>query len=576
MDLKHFLKYTDPKIIGRGFAYLSGGAVKDLYESAPGMWLAKVQGTRNYKVEIRLDDNLIIDWNCSCPYDHGDVCKHVVAVLYAIEEELDPGEFISQKPNQRKTENEQIQEIFQNVTKDELQNFIEEMFRADLSMRQRFLVHFSDRIAEEDPEQKYRSLIDHCYMAAEGEFGYVDYYPASELDDTLHELNKKAEELFYGGNNRESFAICKVIIEEVTGLLEFIDDSDGGAWHSIESAFETLNKLAIKADNQIKNELFDWCMDEISKPVYDKYGSGSYYFLYLFPDIIHNGEQEKRFFDLIERRIGVQKAKSFPEYGTGKLIRAKIDYLDLKGRQKEKDALVEAYSYIPDFREMKIERALELGEHQEAVQLCLDGIEIARQNNHYGVVNRWREKLFQISESVGDTAGVLKWAEVLFFENYYSREWYRKLKAAWPEKSWKEKSEELIARIQKENSKGWRSGTDSLAEIFIEEGYIGRLYELVVRNGSDIGFVRRYAGVLKKSYPNEILGLYEKAVRKYAQQTGRNVYREITFRVKEMKEIKGGNEQADNLLKDLLLEYPNRPAMEDEFKKAFPISIRPF
>ncbi|MFW6007061.1 MAG: SNF2-related protein [Bacillota bacterium] len=45
---------------------------------------AKISGTKQYSVKIDLEideENILFENQCSCPYDWGDVCKHVVAVL---------------------------------------------------------------------------------------------------------------------------------------------------------------------------------------------------------------------------------------------------------------------------------------------------------------------------------------------------------------------------------------------------------------------------------------------------------------------------------------------------------------
>jgi uncharacterized Zn finger protein len=45
--------------------------------------VAEVDGSRVYQVELRTARDSVSYWKCSCPYD-GPVCKHVVAVCFAI------------------------------------------------------------------------------------------------------------------------------------------------------------------------------------------------------------------------------------------------------------------------------------------------------------------------------------------------------------------------------------------------------------------------------------------------------------------------------------------------------------
>jgi uncharacterized Zn finger protein len=70
-------------ILERGKTYFTSGSVNELKETSDG-WHAVIKGQEHYKVLISTNDDEITDWNCSCPYDHGPICKHVTAVLYAI------------------------------------------------------------------------------------------------------------------------------------------------------------------------------------------------------------------------------------------------------------------------------------------------------------------------------------------------------------------------------------------------------------------------------------------------------------------------------------------------------------
>jgi len=83
MDYQNFEAHIDYRILQSGQQYFAFEAVKELEQTKEG-WQAKVSGTNTYEVVIN-GEHTISDWNCSCPYDHGPVCKHVAAVLYAIQ-----------------------------------------------------------------------------------------------------------------------------------------------------------------------------------------------------------------------------------------------------------------------------------------------------------------------------------------------------------------------------------------------------------------------------------------------------------------------------------------------------------
>ncbi len=68
----------------RGQEYLATGAVLDI-EQREDTLLAEVEGSsyEPYRVTVRLDAGGILDAYCTCPYDWGGYCKHIVAVLLA-------------------------------------------------------------------------------------------------------------------------------------------------------------------------------------------------------------------------------------------------------------------------------------------------------------------------------------------------------------------------------------------------------------------------------------------------------------------------------------------------------------
>ena len=91
MDLLDFEDHIDPKIVARGLGYFDSESVHDLEKIASGTWQANVKGSENYTVEVRTHRNKVKSWDCTCPYDYGPLCKHVVAVLYTIAEKTPQG-----------------------------------------------------------------------------------------------------------------------------------------------------------------------------------------------------------------------------------------------------------------------------------------------------------------------------------------------------------------------------------------------------------------------------------------------------------------------------------------------------
>ncbi|MCL4301695.1 MAG: SWIM zinc finger family protein [Anaerolineae bacterium] len=68
----------------RGRDYYESGAVVDLQQRGDTL-LAQVEGSsyEPYEVTIELENGELVDAECTCPYDWGGFCKHIVAVLFS-------------------------------------------------------------------------------------------------------------------------------------------------------------------------------------------------------------------------------------------------------------------------------------------------------------------------------------------------------------------------------------------------------------------------------------------------------------------------------------------------------------
>ncbi len=83
ITIEHIYERCSPQIFARGKAYYENGAVRNMKwdgEKITGRCL----GThpRPYRVEAKLDDKQGVVWaTCTCPYEYGGDCKHIVALL---------------------------------------------------------------------------------------------------------------------------------------------------------------------------------------------------------------------------------------------------------------------------------------------------------------------------------------------------------------------------------------------------------------------------------------------------------------------------------------------------------------
>lgn len=82
----HFEEDVHLLITERGKEYFDAHQVLMLKQTADG-WTAVIEGTDAYQV-LLVGHDVITSWQCTCPFEHGPVCKHVAAVLYGVREQI--------------------------------------------------------------------------------------------------------------------------------------------------------------------------------------------------------------------------------------------------------------------------------------------------------------------------------------------------------------------------------------------------------------------------------------------------------------------------------------------------------
>ncbi len=569
MTFNNFENNIDPQILERGYRYFKNGYVIEIDEVDTGLWEAEVEGTEVYNVSVRTDKFEIKDWECDCPYDMGSVCKHIAAVLYAIAASMKiEKDQPDNKHHTKKDNKKRIETIIKKVSREELQNFLLDQFKKERSLRNSFIAYFADML-DEEPNEKYRTIIRNLFKSSTDRSGFIDYRKASKFVNSLFELSSKAENILNKGNIPESMIICKTLIEEIPLFINDVERDDGGLGGVIDEAFATLSRISDKAPPMLKDELFEYCIDEFHKEKYHDYESADR-FMDLLPDLVTTEEQEKKFFEHIDKQIEIEKRKEYSDYDIVRLVCAKLEYLKKNNLNSEVKKLLEKNIIYPEFRRIVVDEEIKKKNFARAKDLCLQGIKISENKNHYGTTGEWQEKILDIAGLENNVNDIRKWSELLFFNSHFDMKYYRKLKLTFNVSEWGDECEKIIEKIKKPDKQGNYYLAKSLAEIFIEEKYIERLLKLVQINSDHIEFIDAYAKCLKTKYPEEIISLYVEAIKKHAKITDVKVYYEVVNYMKNLGSVKGSEAKLSQLLNYFRGLYRNRRKMMELLNSNFP------
>jgi len=566
MDYTNFEKTTDSIILDRGKEYFEAGAVSNL-EKLKGEWTACVEGTEDYNVSI-YGIRKIKDWECDCPYDRGPVCKHVIAVLYAIHKE--------KSSKSKKTSKSEVDQIFTKVPTEELLQFFRKNLRSNKDLKQRLLSEFMEYIEVKAGTDKHTQLIRQMTKAAKNRrYGFVDYKESRRLSQQLNGVIVKAQQFLYQKNYIDTLAICKAILVEISELLSEADDSGGYLQDSLYSSYSMIEQLfeaPIAPD--FRDKIFETLLEILQN---DKSNMADirYYIL----NILLEKEWEKTQYIKLVNYLKITLAGltgDYIEYTQASYLGYLSTIYEKIGAAEDLQILEDKYIHLVKIRKNVVERFIKKEAYGQARSIVLEGIEIAKEKDHPGTVSNWKDILIQISKLEGDISAL----RVLLKEQYLSgggdKERFLAYKEIYNSKEWLEERTALIKLFKSEKEKKKRTDNYKfyryqtlLRELYIYEEMWEDLLQYIENTNLYLSSKVQLASHLENHYPANVLTIYEEYVRNLsANSRSRKEYKKVTKFLKEMLTVKGGQLVVDEIVKEFRGLYDRRPAMLDELRKA--------
>lgn len=228
----------------RGESYYQGGAVSALIQRGNTL-NAEVEGSeyQPYRISISFDQGGITAANCSCPYDWGGWCKHIVATLLAcanepksIEERPALDEMLA--PLSR----EQLLALLQKliIEQPEIVDAIDSELTRLRAKSQSGRAKRSARQTSVDP-RPFQRQVQHILRGVES---YRDDEPALAQ---IRSLVEKAQGFTEQGDGNNALIILSAIIDAYVKDWMNLDGSDGGSGDFFDELDEALTEAALSA-----------------------------------------------------------------------------------------------------------------------------------------------------------------------------------------------------------------------------------------------------------------------------------------------------------------------------------------
>ena len=263
----------------RGENYYEQDAVIDVRRRGETLQ-ADVEGSQYepYRVRIELDATGIVETTCSCPYDHGGICKHRVAVLLTYIR--DPDTVIQRPP---------VTELLADLDRERLVSLL-----GDLAEEHPDLAEWIEREIEArsteasddedagqtvptrqtppDPETIRRHVDSILYPSGPPTRGAQDPYAAMEFRvDDLRDLLAEAHAFIDAGDGKTALTVLEAIADELmdgewlrlshddsTAIFEFFDELSGAFSEALLTA-----DLSETDREEWTDELAEWA-DELA------------------------------------------------------------------------------------------------------------------------------------------------------------------------------------------------------------------------------------------------------------------------------------------------------------------------
>ena len=213
IDIETIENRSTDAVFERGENYRTEGRIQRL-DRFDTLITAAVSGSKLYDVTVDFGDQSI-DTRCTCPYDGSGDCKHVVAVL------------LDTAANPPQDESEDVETVLEDVSADDLREFVHSALAENAELRDQFLARFGDDHKSVD---EYREEIAQLFeqYADPVVFEAIDFSRFFDIADQYRDRNRYLA----------AATVYRAVFEEVDEKSNWIDGAYDHYARTIQTAVE--------------------------------------------------------------------------------------------------------------------------------------------------------------------------------------------------------------------------------------------------------------------------------------------------------------------------------------------------
>lgn len=550
--------HVEKRILARGLRYWRQGRVLSLGADGESNWHAQVEGTEVYRVEVDQGSDGELTFSCSCPFDRDPVCKHIVAVLSAIDELAGTSE-IAKAQFASTPRSEQIQQVLERLSKRELMRLVKELADNDRQFGHKLVARYSPG---DKSKSGYLRLAREALSFGQDRHGFITYRGAERSFPGLMELLRRGRSLLRSGAADSAVAVAQAVLEATAEAYPSADDSIGLLSDSVDMALDLLGEAGAASGEGLREEVIDYCLALAPQEPYVDYGWG-WKLTEIAAELAETADEQARLFAVLdamaERRADELEGRwSYVlDQERERAAEVKLDLIDRMEGDEARLAFLREHAHLHRFRQELIRHHLEKEDYPAARQLAQEWLE-ERGAGTGGRHNEYRHTLLEIALLEEDLEEAVDLARELFLDTG-RMDYFELLREETPPSEW---TGEVTGLVDSLREQGGRSL--SLAEVYAREGMWEALLHLCTEGGE--GLLDRYRDELEPRFPDQVAVAYEAVVyAKLERTSNRGTYAEAADYLRRMYSI-GKGARAERIIDDLISKYRRRRAMIEELE----------
>lgn len=534
------------RILKRGYEYYKNGYVENI-SIQEDLITADIIGTKTYKAYIEIEDDILLDAGCSCPYaSDGIYCKHIAALLYHINDED------INKVNTNNSKNQDLYSIIKQIDKTKLEKFLVELLSKDKNVYDEFRLKFNNLFPKLTLDE-YKGRINEAIITSAGRDGFIDYYESWDYTREMYKITNEADTLVDNGNYELAFDIVSSILDTIPNTD--IDDSNGSTGEVAETCIEIIKRIleyVLTKKDKLAKKILEYIIDELRTEYLSNYGIELY-------ELLNDYIEQKVYIKEIKlgliNILEMSKTRNF-FWKTKYYIDILLNIYNLENSHENIMNLLIEYSDDQDVCLKLVEEYIKQKDIKKAINLLEKNLKETG-NTIYA------EKLSEIYS----TEGMIKeYRDILYKLLYeldkYNIIVYKKIKELYSKKDWVLERENIINKALTEVNWYFRN----IIKIYTEEKMYDDIYSLI--KNKNINTIMEYEKYLLPKYNKELINIYVEYCKKFAKTANnRKLYRELAGYLRHIKYMENSKEEYINLMEEIKQQYRNKPAMQDELKR---------